>query len=294
MKNILLGITAIAAGAALADIASVNVVGYQKNALNQGGAKMIGVPFSYVGGNAAGFWLSDLTPAGYEENTDLIDNLGTDGDFSVQILDTAGLATDIYSWVRSVKKGTWQNDGHWNDPSFDEVVPHSANDLFIPLGTGLWTTAPDLSGDEDPSTQYTILPAGEVKTNSVELVFPEGAVAFANPFPTTVWLSDLIPTGYEDNADLIENLGTDGDFSLQILDASGLATDTYSWVHSVKKGNWLDDAHWNDPSFDEVIPHGANDLQITPSMGLWMTAPDKSEDDPAAVYSITVNYPGTL
>ena len=47
-------------------------------------------------------------------------------------------------------------------------------------------------------------------------------------------------------------------------------------------------------SAEEVVPHGANDLQITPSMGLWMTAPDKSEDDPTAVYSITVNYPGTL
>ena len=104
------------------------------------------------------------------------------------------------------------------------------------------------------------------------------------------WLSDLRPEGYLENSDLVSS-GTEGDFSIQLLNTSGHTTSTYSWVHASKKKKWSGDGYWNDPSFEPVIAHSDNDLQITSSMGLWITTPDRSEDDPEADYFITVNYP---
>ena len=104
------------------------------------------------------------------------------------------------------------------------------------------------------------------------------------------WLSDLRPEGYLENTDLEES-GTDGDFSIQLLDTSGFPAATYSWVHESKKKKWSGDGYWTDPSYEQVIAHSDNDLQITSSMGLWIFAPDRSEDDSEADYFITVNYP---
>ena len=250
---------------------------------------MIGAPFVCVNGSAEkGFWLSDLQPQGYLGNTDL-EASGTDGDFTIQLLNTSGHTDIQYSWVHNSKKKKWSGDGFWNDPSAEPVIPHGENDYYFAPGSGLWTTCPDVSEDDSDAT-YSVTPAGEVCTDSVIWHLPSGAGAFANPFPVNIWISDLIVEGYLDNTDL-ESSGTDGDFTIQILNKSGHTDFQYSWVHASKKKKWSGDGFWNDPSAEPVVAHSENDLQITSSMGLWITAPDRSEDDPEADYFINVNYP---
>ena len=290
--KVMLGIgAALAAGFCFADVTSANIVGYQKVNLNLDGAKMLGAPFICVNGSAEkGFWLSDLRPEGYLENTDLVAS-GTDGDFSIQLLNTSGHTAAKYSWVHAAKKKKWSGEGYWNDPSAEPVIPHGENDHYFAPGSGMWTFCPDVSEDDSDAT-YSVTPAGEVCTDSVTWHLPmvAGAAAFANPYPVSIWLSDLIVEGYLDNTDLVAS-GTDGDFSIQLLNKSGHTSAKYSWVHASKKKKWSGDGYWNDPSAEPVIAHSDNDLQITSSMGLWIFAPDRSDDDPEADYFITVNYP---
>ena len=267
-----------------------NAVGYSKAALNDGGAKMVGTPFTVVGATDKGFWLSDLIPQGYLDNCDYRDDQGIDGQFAVQILSSSGHADAIYSWVHPAKKGSWKDGQHWNDPSSEEVEPRGENDLFITPGTGLWFYAPDRS-EEDPDAIYSVTPAGEVSKDTVKFSLRSGATACSNPFPCDIWLSDLIPEGYLDNCDYRDDQGIDGQFAVQLLSKSGHADAIYSWVHPAKKGSWKDGQHWNDPASEEIDPHGDNDLKITAGMGLWIYAPDRSEEDLDADYFINVNYP---
>ena len=237
-----------------------------------------------------GFWLSDLKPQGYFANSNF-ERRGTDGDFSVQILNEEGRAIAIYNWKHTCNKGTWANDAHWNDPSSHEVVPHQVgSDYFFKQGTGLWTFAPAKS-TADATASYTVNSAGAVETNDViwTLASVSGAVAVANPYPVAIKISSLKPTGYLNNANF-ERRGTDGDFSVQILNQEGRAIAIYNWKHTCNKGTWAADAHWNDPSAHEVVPGGDNDLTIQPGQGLWIFAPAHSGDT-GTDYTIEVKCP---
>lgn len=238
-----------------------------------------------------GFWLSDLKPQGYLGNTTLSRN-GVNGQFSVQILNTSGFAEAIYNWKHGSNKGTWKNDARWAAPSGADVVPHTVgSDLFLPMGTGLWTTAPATSKD-DSTAVYAVSSAGGVCTNDVIWTLPAvaGAVAVANPYPVSIRLSSLKPTGYLDNTTLSRN-GVNGQFSIQILNDKGFADAIYNWKHGSNKGTWKNDARWADPSGADVVTGGDNDLVILPGQGLWVTGPAHSKDDAEAVYMIEVKCP---
>ena len=320
MKKLMLAVAAVAAGAALADVTSANIVGYQNVGLAEGGgggAKMITMPFNAIGED--GMRISSIIPQGYEENTALWKSKGIDGEFSIQLLAPDGTTAIIpgteeepvlmfYSWVHScTRQGAWDTDAHWNDPYIEEVEPGADNDYLFPRGTGLYMNIPENSED-DFEAVYDTTPAGEVNTNDVKVVLAAegGAVGAGNPFPIGVRISSLIPIGYEDNTGLWKSKGIDGEFSIQILASDGTTAIVpgteeepvlmfYSWVHScTRQGAWDTDAHWNDPYIEEIVPGAENDFIIEPGVGLWINAPEKSEDDAEAEYSITFKYPGTL
>ena len=294
-------------------------VGYQNVGLAEGGgggAKMISVPFTNIG--EGGMRISSIIPQGYEENTALWGNKGTDAEFSIQLLAPDGTTAIIpgteeepvlmlYSWTRTcTRKGEWSDDGHWYDPYYADIEPGADNDYLFPRGTGLYMYIPENSED-DLEAVYDTTPAGEVNTNDVKAVLNPGyAAGFGNPFPTNIRLSSLIPVGYEDNTALWGNKGTDAEFSIQILAPDGTTAIVpgteeepvlvlYSWAHScTRKGEWSDDGHWYDPYYADIEPGAENDFVIEPGVGLWIYAPEKSEDDLEAEYSITFKYPGTL
>ena len=262
--------------------------------------------------------ISSIIPQGYEENSDLWDNKGIEGEFSIQLLAPDGTTAIIpgteeepilmlYNWVHScTKKGVWSDDAHWIDPYYEDIEADADNDYLFPRGTGLYMNIPENSGD-DPEAVYDTTPAGEVNTNDVKAVLNPGyAAGFGNPFPVNIRISSLIPVGYEDNADLWDNKGIEGEFSIQILASDGTTAIVpgteeepilmlYNWVHScTKKGVWNDDAHWIDPYYEDIEAGADNDFVIESGVGLWINAPEQSEDDAEAEYSITFKYPGAL
>ena len=295
-------------------------MGYQNVGLAEGGgggAKMIAIPFNCIG--EEGMRISQIIPKGYEENTDLWGNKGTDGEFSIQLLAPDGTTAIVpgteeepylmsYGWARScTKKGAWDDDGHWYDPYLEDVVPGSANDYIFPRGIGLFMYIPENSEDDEEAV-YDTTPSGEVNTEDVKVVLAAegGAVGAGNPFPVGVKISSLIPVGYEDNTDLWANKGTDGEFSIQILAPDGTTAIvpgtednpyllSYGWAHScTKKGVWEEDGHWYDPYLEDIEPGAANDFVVEPGVGLWIYAPEKSEDDSEAEYSMTFKCPVKL
>ena len=291
-------------------------VGYQEVGLAEGGgggAKMITMPFNCVG--EEGMRISQIIPKGYEENTAIWENKGVEGEFSIQLLAPDGTTAVVpgteedpvlmlYAWVHScTRKGAWNEDGHWLDPYLEEVIPNSENDYLFPRGTGLYMNIPENSVDDEEAV-YDTTPSGEVNTEDVKVVLAEGgAVGAGNPFPVGVKISSLIPIGYEDNTGLWENKGTEGEFSIQILASDGTTAIVpgteespvlmlYGWVHScTRKGEWDTDGHWLDPNLNDIEPGAENDFIIESGIGLWINAPEKSEDDFEAEYSMTVKCP---
>ena len=291
-------------------------VGYQEVGLAEGGgggAKMIAIPFNCIG--EGGMRISQIIPKGYEENTGLWENKGTDGEFSIQLLASDGTTAIIpgteeepvlmlYNWVRScTRKGAWDDDGHWYDPYQVDIEPGAENDFVFPRGTGLYMNIPENSEDDEEAV-YDTTPSGEVNTEDVKVVLVGGgAVGAGNPFPVGVKISSLIPVGYEDNTGLWENKGTDGEFSIQILASDGTTAIVpgteddpvlmlYNWAHTcTRKGVWDQDGHWYDPYQVDIVPDADNDFVIEPGVGLWINAPEKSEDDFEAEYSMTFKCP---
>ena len=244
--------------------------------------------FFSIGAN--GTWLSSITPTGYENNADLKDAEETRGEFSIQILTAYGELLSMYKWVQSYDGSEWVDDGHWLDPSNATIVPGGANDLLLAPGAGIWFSAADVS-DDDPEAAYSEISSGSVNTNDVTVTLvPGGCGAFGNPYPVAIKLSSLVPTGYQDNEDLIDAEETRGEFSIQLLTAYGELLSMYKWVQSYDGSEWVDDGHWLDPSNATVVPGGANDLTINPGDGLWISAPEHAGDDEAD-YTITFKYP---
>lgn len=250
--------------------------------------------FLSIGNN--GTWLSSITPTGYENNTDLKDAEETLGEFNIQLLTSTGAMLATYGWAQTydASEEKWNDDGHWIDPSMEDVVPGGANDLLLAPGAGLWFQASDVSDDDSEAT-YSEVSSGQVSTNDVTITLvPGGFGAFGNPYPVAVKLSSLVPTGYQDNEDLIDAEETLGEFNIQLLTSTGAMLATYGWAQTYDsgEGEWNDDGHWIDPSMEDVIPGGANDLTINPGDGLWIQAADKAGDD-EATYSITFSYPNS-
>ena len=263
---------------------------------------MKAAPFLNVGQEGAR--ISQLTPKGYLDNQDLKDSGETRGEFNIQLLTKTGRLDKMYIWVRTFDVDDteeWLDDGHWVDPNGDDVVAGSENDYLFKAGSGLWTAAPELSGDEDPETvEYAFQSSGEVNQDSVKWVLtPGGNVAKGNPFCVPFKMSSLIPAGYEDNQDLKDSGETRGEFNIQLLTQTGRLDKMYIWVRTFDVDDteeWLDDGHWVDPNGDDIVAGGENDYEIKMGEGLWVAAPELSgdEDPETAEYSITVNCPVKL
>lgn len=269
---------------------SSEIVGYTTKEMNVGGATMSGNSFVGIG-ETTGLRLTALEPKGYEANQDLIDGEGTTGEFNIQLLTKLGKTDKTYLWVRTydADEEKWQNDGCWmyNGAA---ITAGDENDVLFTAGQGLWISAPDYTDDDGAA--YTFTDAGAVSTNDVKWVFNiGGATACANPYPTSIRLSSLIPVGYESNQDLIDGEGTTGEFNIQILTKVGKTEKTYLWVRSYDADGetWVDDGHWvyNGAT---IVAGSENDPEFKAGQGLWIVAPDYTDDD-GAEYSMTARYP---
>lgn len=222
---------------AFGDVVSSDVVGYASSDARSG-FKALGAQFVAV--SAAGIDLTEIKVTGYNPED------GTEGDVTVQGLDASGMGTGTYFYYDVPGELTG-----WLD-SNDELV--EAGSVVLAPGEGLWVSA--------PSTAFGLQTAGKVPTSGISVTLRSGFKLASNNTPIAVDLNDIGVSGYN-----LED-GTEGDVTVQGLDASGMGTGTYFYYDVPGElTGWLD-------SSDELVEDG--DVMIGAGEALWVSAPNTS------------------
>ena len=182
-------------------------------------------------GSASAMPLQSIIPVG----DDLSDNV------NLQTLDRAGRTVDNYLWIDWAGEDSDQKA--WVDAGTYAIVEGVT---FAP-GAGLWITG---SGE----TQ-AIQSSGEVGLKDVSITLREGATGMGNPFPISIGLQDILPTG----EDLSDNV------NIQTLDRAGRTVDNYLWIDWA--GEDSDQKAWVDAGTYAIV----DGVTFAPGAGLWVT-----------------------
>ena len=166
MKKLMLGVVALAAGAAMA-IESENVVGYSQTPAC-GGYSIGTVQFVNINGDAE-FALNSVRPTG-EGVSDCV---------SISTIDSEGYTVATYAWAEwSEEEIGWVND----DMEFvDDSVVFDA-------GTAFWI-------QNDVGEEIGLQSAGAVGQEDGSIPLSFGYSMAGNPFPVGVKLMDVIASG---------------------------------------------------------------------------------------------------
>ena len=257
MKKLMFAIAAVAAGVALADVTSANIVGYNKYA-SRTGYKLIAGSFISVADAKDQFSLADLKADGYTKpffNTEEEDDQHWDGglsqgSFQINILNEEGAPIECYEYVDFVEGGDPQRDGDNDD-----------------LGTGWWrvdveTLASEKMDEEDvKATKFDIgqafyvmnvsgdelalSSAGQVTANAIEFPAQAGYTCIGNGTAADLTLFDLMAKGYtlpffntEEEDDQHWDGGlSQGSFQINILNEEGAPIACYEYVDFVEGGD---------------------------------------------------------
>ena len=201
---------------------------------------MVTPQFLNVGADSA-IPLQSIRPTGEDTSDNVV----------IQLLDAYGYTIDgaSYMWINWA--GDDGNQEAWVDDS-DYTIKEGVS--FTP-GQGLW-----VYGSASGQGFQT---AGSVGKNDVTVQLRFGATATGNPFPTTLELQDIVPSG-EDVSDNVV---------IQLLDAYGYTIDgaSYMWI------NWAgdngDQEAWVDDS-DYTVKEG---VSFEPGQGLWVYGSSDSQ-----------------
>lgn len=186
---------------------------------------MLTPQFVPVSGDSA-ISLNSLSPTGSD--------VATDGEINIQVLDAYGRTTAMYSWI------DWDGEPTgWCNGDFEVV-----EGVTFSQGQGLWV--------EGTSTDASIQTAGKVGRTDASIKLRAGATAAGNPFPVAINLQDIIVEG--------EDVATDGEINIQILDEYGRTTAMYSWI------DWDGEpTGWCNGDFEVV-----DGVIFEPGQGLWV------------------------
>lgn len=166
--------------------------------------------------------LVSLVPTG----EDISDNV------EIQLLTAGGNTESYYTWNDWMYESACWVDGGLNEAS---------GVVFAP-GQGLWIMGTSASQGFQSS--------GKVGTNDVVVTLRNGGTATGNPFPVSIKLNDIVPTG-EDTSDDVE---------IQILTPGGNTDTFYTW------NDWMYESPcWVDADLNEV-----KEVTFGPGQGLWV------------------------
>ena len=222
---------------AFGDVVSSDVVGYAQSEARSG-FKALGAQFVAV--SATGIDLTEIKVTGYDPED------GTEGDVTVQGLNAYGQGTGTYFYYDVPGELTG-----WLD-SNDEPV--EAGTVILAPGEGLWVSA--------PSTAFGLQTAGKVPTSGIAVTLRSGFKLVSNNTPVAVDLNDIEVSGYDPED------GTEGDVTVQGLNAYGQGTGTYFYYDVPEElTGWLD-------SNDELVEDG--NVSIGAGEALWVSAPNTS------------------
>ena len=193
MKKLMFAVAAIAAGIAVADVTSENVVGYAGGAARQGN-KIMGAQFGAIGEGKA-IDLTTIKVTGYEE--------ATEGELKMQVLDNLGRGGKTYYFYDVPGELVGWLDGN------DDPVAEGA--VMIEPGEGMWTYA--------PNADFGVQTSGEVLSSGIMVTLRQGNKMVVNTTPVAVDLTKIEVDGYEE--------ATEGEVKMQVLDNLGRGGKTY-------------------------------------------------------------------
>ena len=165
----------------------------------------------------------------------------------IQTLTPYGYTASAYMWIDYA--GDDGDQAAWVDPDTYEIVEGVS---FEP-GQGLW-----VQGSESSQALQT---AGKVGLADVAITLREGATGTGNPFPTSVALQDILPSG----DDLSDNV------VIQTLTPYGYTASAYMWIDYA--GDDGDQAAWVDPDTYEIV----EGVSFAPGQGLWVQGSSASQ-----------------
>lgn len=217
-------------------------VGYQNKALAEN-KQALACGFISIGAkDGDGMYLTELIPTCEE----------CWGDIIIEILDPYGYAkmesNEIYSYFYNSER-----DNGWYDYA-DNLIGVDVNDVFFPVGTGLWITG------VDGTTWNT---SGQVYDKDKSIPLAENKQMLCNPYPAPIMLDrDITVTCDECWGDVI----------IEMLDPYGYAkmssNEIYSYFYNSERDNgWYDYA-------DNLVGVDVPDVQFDAAQGLWVTGVD--------------------
>ena len=237
MKKMMLAAATLAAGVAMADIVSSDIVGYTTKTLADD-KQAVSVGFIEVGG--AGFNLTSLK----------LDVTGScSGDIYIEILDTLGYTTQTYYWYQNA---FGRDDGWYNDD--DDKIGEDVDDIVFTPGTGLWLTGLDGEG---------LTTAGKVIQADISIALADDKQMIGNPYAA--------PIGLVANVEIEMDGSCSGDVYIEMLDSLGYTTQTYYWYQNAFG---RDDGWYNDD--DDKIGDDVDDVVFPAGQGLWVTGMDEA------------------
>lgn len=190
---------------------------------------MTGAQFFNIGNNSA-VPLQSIRPIGD----------GTSDNVIIQTLDAYGHGVAMYNWVDYA--GDRGDQEAWIDTDTFEIV----SDVSFAPGTGLWV--------DGTSEAQGLQSTGKVGTEDVIIALRPGSTAIVNPFPTSINLQEIIPTGNDTSDNVI----------IQTLDAYGHGVAMYNWVDYA--GDSGAQEAWIDTDTFEIV----TDVDFAPGTGLWV------------------------
>ena len=179
----------------------------------------------------------------------------------IQILDADGYKDKMYTFHKGDSKG-FKTDGWYNEAN--QLIT-TANDVFFPVGTGLWFGG---------KAGYSIRTAGEVITTAQTFDLIAGNTMLANPYPAPVKLTSFI-MGTGSDTKVTASAGV----KIQILDADGYKDKMYTFHKGDSKG-FKTDGWYNEAN--QLIT-ADNDITFQPGDAMWFGG--------KAGYTVTIPSP---
>ena len=147
MKKLMFAAAAIAAGVAMADVSSANIVGYTDKALRMGNM-MLTPCFAKIG--ASGYTLADVAVKGYDPYDPDTWEGGTSADVCIKILASNGaVAKDkdgndlMYYFFDDMDTDESMGGLGAGWYNLDKSVKFNVGDVSFPAGFGLWVYGAD-------------------------------------------------------------------------------------------------------------------------------------------------------
>ena len=221
MKKLMFAAAALAAGIAVADVTSANIVGYAEATLRDVN-ETAGAAFVPVTGETID--VTDLVGTGYDPYDMEEDEGGCSGEINLQMTDNRGRTEESYFW----------NDYQYPDEDNEEIIivvkgwldgddePVAKGDCTVAPGEGFLLKC---KGDG-----FGLQSSGEVLTDADQPVLLRNVnKLIANPTPVTVDLKNCYVTGYDDYDMETEEGGASGEVNAQKTDERGRTIQSYFW-----------------------------------------------------------------